>query len=377
MKVRRIAAVLCLLLGLIAVIMTAAWAQSAAPTTATAPKTAAEAFKNIQVLKDAPADQLIPAMQFISASLGVGCEYCHVRGAFEKDDKEPKQVARKMYQMMNGINQGNFEGHREVTCYSCHHGSAHPMAVPTVMAEDTPPAMPGAEAPPANLPAGDALVDKYLQALGSDKDVRALSSRSEKGKAILFPGREFPVENFYQGADKAASVTQMPDGDMLTGYNQHGGWQITAGRPPHEMNDAELSAAKLDSTFYFPLHLKEMFNQFRTVASDKVGDRAAYVVMARREGQPPIRLAFDQESGLLLRLVRFDETPVGRMPVQTDFSDYRDVKGVKVPFQRVTARPARRMTVKIEQVENNAAIDDSKFQKPAPATTPAPPTAPR
>jgi hypothetical protein len=28
-------------------------------------------FKNLQVLKDVPPDQLIPAMQFISASLGV------------------------------------------------------------------------------------------------------------------------------------------------------------------------------------------------------------------------------------------------------------------------------------------------------------------
>src|SRR5689334_2024281 len=40
------------------------------------PKTATEQFKNIQILKDMPADQLIPAMQFMTASLGVDCEYC-------------------------------------------------------------------------------------------------------------------------------------------------------------------------------------------------------------------------------------------------------------------------------------------------------------
>jgi hypothetical protein len=44
-------------------------------------KTAAQQFKNIQILKDMPADRLIPAMQFITASLGVDCEYCHVRPA--------------------------------------------------------------------------------------------------------------------------------------------------------------------------------------------------------------------------------------------------------------------------------------------------------
>ena len=72
--------------------------QASAPQTGApaAPKTASQQFKNIQVLKDVPADQLIPAMQFITASLGVDCEYCHVEHAFDKDDKKPKVMARKM-----------------------------------------------------------------------------------------------------------------------------------------------------------------------------------------------------------------------------------------------------------------------------------------
>src|SRR5580693_8096734 len=110
---------------------------SAAPAGANAagPKKAEEQYKNIQVLKGIPADQLIPAMQFIATSLGVGCEFCHVEGAFEKDDKEQKKTARKMMAMMFAINKDNFEGHREVTCYSCHRGSAIPVGTPLVMAE--------------------------------------------------------------------------------------------------------------------------------------------------------------------------------------------------------------------------------------------------
>src|ERR1022692_3945983 len=103
------------------------------------PKKAEEQFKNIQVLKGIPADQLIPAMQFITASLGVECQFCHVEGAFEKDDKKPKQTARKMMEMMFAINRDNFEGHREVTCYSCHRGSTGPIGTPPVMAEEPKP----------------------------------------------------------------------------------------------------------------------------------------------------------------------------------------------------------------------------------------------
>jgi len=96
------------------------------------PKTTQEAFKNIQVLKDLPSGQLIPAMQFITASLGVECDFCHVRGAFDKDDKKPKQTVRKMMQMMFALNQQNFDGRREVTCYSCHRGSSKPVSIPMV-----------------------------------------------------------------------------------------------------------------------------------------------------------------------------------------------------------------------------------------------------
>jgi len=78
--------------GVLTLVMAEAVAQS--KTSSTSAKTAGEAYKNIQVLKDAPAEQLVPAMQFISASLGVGCDHCHVQGAFEKDDKKGKQTAR-------------------------------------------------------------------------------------------------------------------------------------------------------------------------------------------------------------------------------------------------------------------------------------------
>src|SRR5215475_12507960 len=151
-----------------------------------APKKAEEQFKNIQVLKGVPADQIFPTMQFITASLGVECEFCHVQNAFDKDDKKPKQTARKMMEMMFAINKDSFEGHREVTCYSCHRGSAHPVAIPIISDEEPKPeaAHPvadGAAAKPV-YPAPDQLLDKYLAAVGGASAVQKISSRVEKGK---------------------------------------------------------------------------------------------------------------------------------------------------------------------------------------------------
>src|SRR5580693_8072333 len=115
-------------------------ADPAAPqsTTGESAKTAEQVYQNIEVLKGVPAGQVIPAMQFITASLGVQCTFCHVEDHFEKDDKKPKQVARDMMQMMFALNKNNFEGHREVTCYSCHRGAPNPLTIPAVGAESQP-----------------------------------------------------------------------------------------------------------------------------------------------------------------------------------------------------------------------------------------------
>src|SRR5215469_10997593 len=102
---------------------------------ATPPKTAGQEFKNIQVLKNIPADEIIPTMQFISASLGVECEFCHDERDKDKDDKKTKKTAREMIRMVQAINQSNFSGQREVTCNTCHRGAIRPEAIPAIQAE--------------------------------------------------------------------------------------------------------------------------------------------------------------------------------------------------------------------------------------------------
>ena len=201
---------MCLLLAI-----AGAWAQSSASKAATAPvgpKLAEEEFKNIQALKGIPAEQVIPSMQFIAASLGVECEYCHVAHANEKDDKKPKVTARKMINMMIAINKDNFEGHREVTCYSCHRGSADPVATPIITDEEPRRAggeekKPG-EAKPA-LPAADELLDKYLAAIGGSEAHRKITSRVQKRTLTVFGGQHFPDEVYSKAPDKRVSTMHL------------------------------------------------------------------------------------------------------------------------------------------------------------------------
>src|SRR5579884_994223 len=143
-------------------------------------KKASEQFKNIQVLKDIPADQLLPTMQFFAASLGVGCDFCHVEPR-DKDEKPEKATARKMLQMVMTANKETFAGATEVTCYTCHRGSARPISTPLVAGQEPP--KPNAPRPAKleNLPSADQLFDKYLAAIGGKAAVEKLSSFVIKG----------------------------------------------------------------------------------------------------------------------------------------------------------------------------------------------------
>ena len=97
-------------------------------------KTAKEQFKNIKVLKDLPANKLIPVMHQFNDSLGVKCDFCHVMGpnhtGFEKDDKPAKDMARKMILMTNSINKSQKLLGGQATCFMCHHGSPEPQTHP-------------------------------------------------------------------------------------------------------------------------------------------------------------------------------------------------------------------------------------------------------
>jgi photosynthetic reaction center cytochrome c subunit len=341
---------------------------------AAAPRTAAEAFKNVQVLKDIPPEQLFPTMQFIAASLGVECEHCHVQRAPEKDDKVAKRTARKMMQMMATINAASFGGEREVTCYSCHRGAITPVAIPAIAeSEPAPRPEPAAEGTPAaapTVPAADQLVARWVQALGGEATLRKVSSRVQKGTMTASGGRTSPIEIYAKAPDKRLSVSHGQRGESITAYDGRTGW-MTGREGARPMSAAESEAASLDADLHLALHVKERFPALSVPVLETVAEREAYVVEAAAPGRLPVKLYFDRESGLLVRVVRYADTALGLNPTQVEYGDYRDVGGVKVAFRWAVARPSGRFTIQADTTEHNVAIDDARFVMPAPE--PAPP----
>lgn len=330
-------------------------------------------YKNIQVLKHTPADQIIPAMQFITYSLGVECSYCHMEGAFERDDRKEKLSARKMIQMMLTIDDASFQGRREVTCYTCHRGSTHPLATPTITDAGTvAPAeasYEGDESRPAPMgaPLPEKIFASCVDSLGGASAISKLVSRVEKG-TIQFGGKQFPIQIVSIEPGRRITSIRLPDGESVSAYDRNSGWTYSTNgserRSVLDIPAPELDSARFETDLQFPLHTMNLLSKVRTERQEKVNDQDVYVVSGFSGQGRVVDLYFDGRAGLLVRMVRYVKTALGRFPVQIDYADYRTLGDVKIPFRRVVSRPGSRFTIQIEEARDNVPVDDDQFLRP-------------
>jgi photosynthetic reaction center cytochrome c subunit len=149
----------------------------------------------------------------------------------------------------------------------------------------------------------------------------------------------------------------------VTAFNGEVGW-LSMGDRVHRMSTPEREAARVDAEMYFPVRVREMYKEFQVLPPESLEGHATLVVTATGPGQAPLRLYFDQGNGLLTRLVRYAETPLGRLPTQIDYADYRETDGVRIPYRWILTRPSGSFTIRVDQVQQNVAIDEGLFVAP-------------
>jgi outer membrane lipoprotein-sorting protein len=243
------------------------------------------------------------------------------------------------------------------------------VAVPPVMVDTVNPVATAmeineSEGTETSGPPADPLFEKYLKAVGGAAAVDRIDSRVMKG-TITFGDRNVPIDIYAKAPDKRMSITHTPDGDSITAFDGHQGWLGTPKHSVREMHGSDIDGASMDADLHFASHLKNMFSKTEIVGTEKIGDSTAIHVVGQRESRTPLQLYFDAKSGLLVRLVRFAETPLGELPTQIDYADYRAGDGVKIPYRWTLARPGGRFTIQVTEVKENVAVQDSKFEKPA------------
>ena len=351
------------------------------------PPMAEEAYKNIQVLRGIPVDEFLGTMGFMAASTGLNCTHCHsgydyTVEAYAADTVELKQTARKMVVIMNTINQSFFGGRQVVTCWTCHQGEQVPRNAPNLLAQYsgiTPYEPEDALEQAPGMPAANEILDKYIQAVGGAQRANALTSIVARGTNAGYgpEAEKRPMELYARAAGQRMVVTRTDSGDSSTTYDGTNAWSVLPHRPTPDpvlpLTGDDLAGAKLDTELLFPGRIKQSLIEWRTGFPFTLGDKDVMVVQGRTAaGRPLVKLMFDDETGLLVRQLRYTASPIGRVPTQIDYEDYREVAGVKIPHKWTVTWTGFRETFELTNVQANAAIPAARFAKPTPPVAPSP-----
>jgi photosynthetic reaction center cytochrome c subunit len=364
-------------------VATRANAQTAGSRTEQKPLMAEDVFKNVQLLKGIPVKEFMNTMGFFSAATNLNCIDCHSPQSEDLDgyaiDTPLKQTTRKMILMVNALNKANFAGERKVTCYTCHRATDRPEAVPSLLDQYSVPTddpdrveVVSGAAQSVKKVSPSEILDKYIEAIGGVPALAKLTSLVAKGTYEGYEtlSEKVPLEIFANAPNQLTTIVHTQNGDSVTTYDGNRGWIAAADKLMRvlPLSGGDLEGARMDALLSFPARIKEAF-QWRTgFPSVSIDDKPVQVIQDAARGDVGTKLYFDSQSGLLLRQVRYVDTAVGVIPTRIDYSDYRTVAGVKMPFRRVVTWTDGRSTIELSDVQPNARVEAAKFATPAPPT---------
>lgn len=367
--------------------------QPAAPAGPLAP----EKYKNIQVLTDVPAAQLDDTMQYFMAATGISCAGCHVRDqatgqfSYEADTQRSKQTARRMIQLVKTVNAGDFGA--RINCGTCHQGRnqpaglqpAQPLTPDQIAALAARAGGPAAGAPGAAAAAGapggagrgnapaapplDEVIAKYISATGGQAAIEKITSIVMTGTLVSRANQSagFTIEQ------KGMKYRESTDGPQAStwGFDGTSGW-VQGGPLVVDISGFRLQQAIKLNDLGRPIQLKTRYTNLtsgrptRLPASTPTGAPIdVNLIQGNTADNVTERLYIDASSGLLLRRQIVTRTPLnGSLTETIDYSDYKPVAGVMMPFTIKRTNWNTLDTLTVVDVKPGAQIDDARFAKP-------------
>jgi len=358
----------------------AAAARQAAPAAPpAAPQVSETFFKDIRVLKGIPVDEFIDTMGMFAAATSKDCTGCHSPQIL---DGKPEafaietpmiQKARFMVGMMNTINRNFFGNQKRVSCATCHTNTSVPQNVPNMAIQygdpvDNPNSLEFIVASGSNPSQIDGVFAKYIDALGGARRLNAVTSFTATGTYAGWDTglSEVPVEIFAKAPEQYATVAHRTEGNSVWTYDGQSAWEVSinAALPSAiPLTKGNLDGAKIEAIVALaPTRLRQAFARWQ-ITKGLIDDMPVQILRGSNPGQQPVNFYFDN-SGLLVRLLRWNETLVGPVATQYDYSDYRDAGGVKRPFKWVKTSTRNQVTMVVKEIRPNAAIDAARFARP-------------
>ena len=336
-------------------------------------------FKDIRVLKGIPIDEFIDTMGMFAAATAKDCTGCHSPQILDGNpaafavETPMIQKARFMVGMMNAINRNYFGNQKRVSCATCHTNTSVPQNVPNMAVQygdpfENPNSLEFIVAKGSDPSQIDGVFAKYLEALGGAQRLGAVTSYTATGTYAGWDTglSDVPVEIYAKAPEEYTTVAHRTEGDSVWVYDGRNGWEVSinAALPATiPLTKGNLDGARLDAIVALaPARLKQAFAKWE-ISRSLIDDKPVQLLRGTNPNQQPVNFYFDA-SGLLVRLQRWNETLVGPVATQYDYSDFRDVAGVKRPFKVVKTSTRNQVTMVIKEYRPNVAIDATRFARP-------------
>lgn len=330
-----------------------------------------DSYKNVHLFTKLSKSEITRVMNFMRASLGVHCDYCHVVSKdgwdWGNDSKAPKIKARQMISMVAEINKANFKGKPEVSCFTCHQGRIRPNGTPPLPQEEPPYPTPIRAAETIEVNANQ-ILEGYVQATGGEAGskirhartliLRGATNESWKRKVV-------PYEVHYKAPDKWLVKKTLEDGVYIQVLNGANGW-VQEGTKTRTMADRELGMFQdtIDSLRLLP---EPPSSKPVAVTKRNINDRSAFSLEYKLSEVASEFFYFDAETRLILGRKRYILSPVGEIPQQINYENFKELQGARVPYtlRADFVDPWIGGSFDFTEILVDAPLDDAEFQMPS------------
>jgi hypothetical protein len=214
----------------------------------------------------------------------------------------------------------------------------------------------------------DQILERYEQALGGREPIAAITSLRMKGTFDVaeIQGMVGTIEGWRKEPKKTLTVMEFPRiGTLKKGFDGETRWLQTPIGTFTDNSPQEIAELERDSEVFSAGKIRSSFESMKLEYNARINGREMRVIEGKPAKGPAEKLFFDVENGLLVRWDMARRAPKrGTVFVKVHLDDYRDVGGVKIPFNVRFAFESFNFRIKLDEVQPNIEIDDAIFRKP-------------
>ena len=213
---------------------------------------------------------------------------------------------------------------------------------------------------PAGMTAAKVL-DKYIEALGGRANLEKIKDVTISS-TITSPSASLTMTQIQKGTDKLYQSLKYGSNEVQrTVINGTKGKALSANQNRNLTPD-EVRDQKLKLSLSGILNLDKLGIKKNLIGMERLNGRAAYRVELLMPNGKRTIYYIDSETGLKLREMEIEQTNIGNATQTTDYGDYREVNGVKIPHRILLYAGQQGVLTEVQNVEINKNIKDDAFR---------------